>query len=156
MSQNTVDQAEQETGALQELWGQNSGGFSCSPRQRQAGRLSALSSLLCHSTQAPAHSLEALNSSHASLFAQGSLLPQKGRSLSLLGTSIHLYSIQSLTCGWRCRRSSLPQKVSSASFPLGLKCALSSLKLGFELQSLRAGWTTSLSPELGKERQADL
>lgn len=52
---------------------------------------------------------------------------------------------------------SLP-KPSSASFPLGLRCAISSLKLGLGLQSLSTGWAwaTPLNLELGKQRQADL
>lgn len=49
-----------------------------------------------------------------------------------------------------------PSKPSSASFPLGRKCAISSLKLGFGLQSLRAGWSMPLSPQVDKQRQAEL
>lgn len=49
----------------------------------------------------------------------------------------------------------------AASFPLELplfllKCLINSLKLGFELQSLRPGWTTPLNTVFGKRRQADL
>lgn len=145
-------------------------GFSCPPRQRQAEaggqflRLHPQFFTPDSSPQAPGTCTFSLSLEFLSFLTQffetggvgvqPASTERRGPYASCALPSKFLASSTSCVAGGPGGAASL--KAIFSFFSSWHKCAISSLMLGFRLQSLRAGRSTPLSPQVDKQRQADL